>query len=95
VGIFRVSVFAVSLFYLNFIDAKIAEKCTDTFARNIVAGSIVMVFAHVGVNIGMVTGILPVVGVTLPFMSYGGSSLIVQMIGIGFCANATIWRKST
>jgi len=82
-------------FILIFVMLRIAEKANDPFARLIAAGAVVMVFSHVAVNIGMVTGVLPVVGVTLPFMSYGGSSLIVQMIAIGFCANAAIWRRTS
>lgn len=89
---------AIFLLFLYFIlilsMLRIAEKSTDPFGRLIVTGSVVMVFSHVAVNVGMVTGILPVVGVTLPFMSYGGSSLIVQMVAIGFCANTAIWRKA-
>lgn len=87
----------VLLLYLTLIFSmlRVAEKTTDPFARYIAVGSVVMVFSHITVNIGMVTGILPVVGVTLPFLSYGGSSLIVQMIAIGFCANAAIWRRAT
>jgi rod shape determining protein RodA len=42
-----------------------------------------MLFLHVFINIGMVLGILPVVGVPLPFLSYGGSSLITFMISCG------------
>ena len=45
-------------------------------------------------NIGMVIGVLPVVGVTLPLVSYGGSSLITVMIALGLLMNASIRRYS-
>jgi len=45
------------------------------------------------VNIGMVTGILPVVGVPLPLISYGGSSLISSLVAVAFIVNAHIHRN--
>jgi len=51
-----------------------------------------MLFWQVVVNIGMVVGLLPVVGVTLPLMSYGGSSVIVIFTGIGLLANVGMRR---
>lgn len=61
----------------------IASKARDTFSR-ILAGSLSLTFtAYVGVNIGMVTGLLPVVGVPLPLISYGGTSMVTIMAGFG------------
>ncbi len=61
----------------------IGTKAQDTFNR-LLAGSIAMVlFVYVFVNIGMVSGILPVVGVPLPLISYGGTSLVIIMINCG------------
>ncbi|VFS49272.1 Rod shape-determining protein RodA [Budvicia aquatica] len=48
---------------------------------------------YVFVNIGMVSGILPVVGVPLPFISYGGSALIVLMAGLGIVMSIHTHRK--
>jgi rod shape determining protein RodA len=53
-----------------------------------------LLFWHVVVNIGMVTGVLPVVGVTLPLFSYGGSSLLTVMIALGLLMNVSIRRYS-
>jgi rod shape determining protein RodA len=51
-----------------------------------------MLFWHVFINMGMVMGIVPVVGVTLPLMSYGGSSIVAVMIGIGLLNNVGMRR---
>lgn len=61
----------------------IAASAQDTFSR-IIAGSLSLTFAvYVFVNAGMVTGLLPVVGVPLPFISFGGTSMVTLMAGFG------------
>lgn len=61
----------------------IGIQARDTFAR-LMTGSLIMTFfVYVFVNIGMVNGILPVVGIPLPIISYGGTSLVTIMIGFG------------
>ncbi|HVY24247.1 MAG TPA: rod shape-determining protein RodA [Steroidobacteraceae bacterium] len=61
----------------------IAANAQDTFSR-ILSGSLALTFAvYVFVNTGMVTGLLPVVGVPLPLVSYGGSSMVTLMAGFG------------
>lgn len=62
---------------------SIGMQARDTFAR-LIAGSLIMTFfVYVFVNIGMVNGILPVVGIPLPLISYGGTSLVTIMISFG------------
>ena len=53
-----------------------------------------MIFWHAFINIGMVIGVLPVVGVTLPLVSYGGSSMITKLIAIGFAVNAAVHART-
>ena len=61
----------------------ISIQAQDTFSR-LLAGSLIMtIFVYVFVNIGMVTGILPVVGIPLPLVSYGGTSLVTLMASFG------------
>ena len=61
----------------------IALQAQDTFSR-LVAGSITLTFfVYIFVNMGMVSGLLPVVGIPLPLVSYGGTSLITLMMGFG------------
>lgn len=77
---------------------NMAAKFTDGFERLAVAGLALVFFEAFFINIGMVVGILPVVGVPLPFISYGGSSLLTFFIGFGLIMsieNATSERFST
>ena len=52
-----------------------------------------IIFFHVFVNIGMVMGILPVVGVPLPLMSYGGTITVSTLIAFGFILNADLYKN--
>ncbi|VFP79680.1 peptidoglycan glycosyltransferase MrdB [Candidatus Erwinia haradaeae] len=61
----------------------IASQAQNTFGRVMVGGIMLVFFVYVFVNIGMVSGLLPVVGVPLPIISYGGSALIVLMAEFG------------
>ncbi len=70
----------------------IAGAARDRFGQFLAIGITGMLFWHVFVNVGMVIGILPVVGVTLPLFSYGGSSVIAVYMGIGFLANIGMRR---
>jgi len=64
----------------------IAGNARDAFGRFVAFGATAMIFWHAFVNMGMVTGLLPVVGVTLPLMSYGGSSVLAVYVAIGLVA---------
>lgn len=63
----------------------IAKRSNDEFSTYLILGVILLFFIHIFINIGAASGFMPVIGVTLPFLSYGGSSLIINMflIGIG------------
>lgn len=65
----------------------IAYKAVDTLGRILVAGVVGMLFFQTFVNIGVSTGLLPNTGMPLPFLSYGGSSMWVNMISIGLVLN--------
>ena len=56
-------------------------------------GAAAMIFWHAFINIGMVIGVLPVVGVTLPLVSYGGSSMVTKVMAIGFAVNAAVQSR--
>ncbi|MCF1958420.1 rod shape-determining protein RodA, partial [Escherichia coli] len=71
----------------------LATKAQNTFGRVMIGGLMLIFFVYVFVNIGMVSGILPVVGVPLPLMSYGGSALIVLMAGFGIVMSIHTHRK--
>ena len=61
----------------------IAGTAATVFARLLAASISLMFFTYAFVNMGMVSGILPVVGVPLPFLSYGGTALLTLFIGTG------------
>jgi rod shape determining protein RodA len=79
-------------FALVAVALDIAGSAGDRFGHFLAVGVTAMLFWQTAVNIGMVTGILPVVGVTLPLMSYGGSSVISTFLGIGLLANVGMRR---
>lgn len=62
---------------------RITSRCQDKFSSFVCFGVAAMLFWHMLINIGMVIGILPVVGITLPMLSFGGSSVVTLMSGIG------------
>ena len=71
----------------------IAVQAQDTFGR-LLAGSLVLTFfVYVFVNIGMVSGLLPVVGLPLPLLSYGGTSLVTVMSGFGILMSIHTHRR--
>lgn len=65
----------------------IARKCRDSFGALLAIGISSMVGIQAFINLGSISGILPITGVTLPFISYGGSSLLVLMISMGILNN--------
>jgi rod shape determining protein RodA len=65
----------------------IARSCRERFGNLLAVGITAMVFWQIFINISMVTGLLPVVGIPLPFFSYGGSSLVANFLGIGLLLN--------
>jgi rod shape determining protein RodA len=77
------------LLYLIFLmnGLQVAFQSHDKFALLLVVGILSVYFWHVFVNMGMVMGILPIVGVPLPFLSYGGSALITATLGVAIITN--------
>lgn len=71
---------------------RIAPRIEDKFSQLVCVGVAASIFLHVFINVGMVTGILPVVGVPLPLMSYGGSAMMTTLIGLGLVVNVALWR---
>ena len=71
---------------------RIAATAKDRFGAVLAVGVGALMFWHAFFNLGMVTGILPVVGVTLPLFSAGGSSVLTIMIGIGLLMNVSMRR---
>lgn len=71
---------------------RIASTAKDRFGAVLAMGIGALIFWHAVFNLGMVTGVLPVVGVTLPLFSAGGSSLLTILTGIGLLMNVSMRR---
>jgi rod shape determining protein RodA len=70
----------------------VAANARDKFGSFLSLGIAALFFWHAFINMGMVTGLLPVVGVPLPLFSYGGSSVLADMLGIGILLNVSLRR---
>jgi rod shape determining protein RodA len=71
---------------------RIASQAKDRFGAVVAVGVSALIFWHAVINIGMVMAMLPVVGMPLPLFSYGGSSVLTIMIGIGLLMNVSMRR---
>ncbi|MEA1968941.1 MAG: rod shape-determining protein RodA [Thermodesulfobacteriota bacterium] len=69
---------------------NVSYCCRDKFGSILAFGITIMIFWQVFINIGMVMGLMPVVGVPLPLISYGGSSIVTNMVGIGILLNISM-----
>lgn len=85
--------FLVILYAILFISGvRIASRAGDKMGVLVAVGCTAVLFWQVFINIGMVIGIMPIVGITLPFMSYGGTSIVVNFILIGLLQSIAIRR---
>ncbi|HBH87427.1 MAG TPA: rod shape-determining protein RodA, partial [Syntrophaceae bacterium] len=71
---------------------KIALTSRDLLGVLVSFGIAALIFWEVFINVGMVLGMLPVVGIPLPFLSYGGSSMVVMMTAMGLLLNVSMRR---
>ncbi len=72
----------------------VVNRAKERFGALLAFGVLANVFWQAAINLGMTTGMLPVVGITLPFFSYGGSSLVTLMVGLGLVINVNMRRNS-
>lgn len=79
-------------FLLIFKGLQISEHSKDRFGAILSFGVVAMIFWHTFINVAMVLGLLPVVGIPLPLFSYGGSFLLSTLVGVGFLHNVNIRR---
>ena len=83
-GILIVSILFITIFYRCI---KIAIKCDNLFGKYLTFGITFQIAFQTILNLSVVVGLVPITGVTLPFLSYGGSSLLITMISIGIILN--------
>lgn len=83
----------VGLFSVLFIRlARTALRAPDGFGRLIAVGILAMVFVHVTINVAMTVGLMPIVGLPLPLVSYGGSFVLSMMLALGLAQSVHIRR---
>ena len=91
IGVLIVMIIFAILFYRIF---KIIDEVQDNFGKLLVIGVAILLAFHILINIGMNMGIMPVTGIPLPFISYGGSSLFTFLIGIGIIQSVYLKGRS-
>ncbi|MFH2059752.1 MAG: rod shape-determining protein RodA [Pseudomonadota bacterium] len=94
-GLVGCSILLILYFILLFWGLNIAYNCRDLFGSILAFGITAMIFWQIFVNIGMVMGLMPVVGVPLPLVSYGGSSVVTNMVGFGILLNISMRKFSS
>ncbi len=70
-----------------------AAQARDPCARNLITGFVCLLIGQASINLAVAMGLMPVTGVTLPFFSYGGSSLLASYLGLGSCLAAASARR--
>jgi rod shape determining protein RodA len=89
------SVLVLTLYaVLLFSGIKIAGQARDRLGQVLAVGVVTLLFCHVFINIGMNIRLMPVTGIPLPLLSYGGSSVACSLIAIGILHNIHIYRRS-
>ncbi len=89
-GLVGCSILLILYFILLFWGLNIAYNCRNMFGSILAFGVTTMIFWQIFINIGMVMGLMPVVGVPLPMVSYGGSSVVTNMVGFGILLNISM-----
>jgi rod shape determining protein RodA len=77
-----------------FIGIRIAGRARDRLGKLMAVGVVALILSHVFINIGMNIRLMPVTGVPLPLLSYGGSSVLVSLIAMGLLHNVHIYRRT-
>lgn len=81
------------LLFLLYRAVRIVAQAKDPFGLYLATGVVAMLFFHIFTNVGMTISLMPVTGIPLPFISYGGSSLLTNSVGVGILLNVYMRRK--
>ena len=90
-GIVIVVILFLSFLYIGF---KISINAQDSFSKYLSFGLTFQILIQAIMNLSVVIGLIPVTGVTLPFLSYGGSSLLISMISVGILYSISKSREN-
>ncbi len=94
-GLVGCSILLMLYVFLLFWGLNISYNCRNMFGSILAFGVTIMIFWQIFINVGMVMGLMPVVGVPLPMVSYGGSSVITNMVGFGILLNISMRKFSS
>jgi rod shape determining protein RodA len=72
---------------------RTAGQARDRLGKLVAGGVVTLLFSHVFINIGMNIRLMPVTGIPLPLLSYGGSSVLSSLIALGMLQNIHIYRR--
>ena len=86
-GILGVLIIVFFFFLFLYFGFKISISAKDQFSKYLSFGLVFQIIIQAIMNLFVVIGLIPVTGVTLPFLSYGGSSLLISMISVGILLN--------
>ncbi|WP_067727462.1 putative lipid II flippase FtsW [Oceanobacillus damuensis] len=94
-GLLGLAVVVGSYLFIMFRGVRIAKQCKDMFPKLLAIGITFQIMTQAVLNLGAVSGLLPITGITLPFISYGGSSLVITMICAGILVNLSANRTES
>lgn len=88
--------FIILLFlYFTISGLKIAGRTEDSFGRLFIVGTVILITSQAFINIGAMVGVLPLSGITLPFISHGGTALLITLATMGIILNISKNQKNT
>lgn len=89
------SLAVISLYTIVFFSGlKIAGQARDRLGKLLAVGVVTLLFVHVFINIGMNIRLMPVTGIPLPLLSYGGTSVLCSLLALGLLQNVSIYRRN-
>jgi cell division protein FtsW len=86
-GLVGVTLVIMAFCAFGYAGIRLAIACRDPFAKRLAAGITALVCGQAAINMAAATGLAPLTGIPLPFVSYGGSSLVVMLVGVGVLLN--------
>ncbi|MBF88215.1 MAG: putative lipid II flippase FtsW [Candidatus Marinimicrobia bacterium] len=90
-GVFVIITLYLSIFHRSL---KIAKECTDVFGILLTIGITTQIILYAFINSAVVTGLVPTTGLPMPFISFGGSGLVMNLLSIGILLNISMSRKT-
>jgi rod shape determining protein RodA len=94
-GFVGVSIVLILFLILLLRILHVAMKADNNFDALIASGVFIFLGVHIFINVGMNLGVMPITGIPLPFMSYGGSHILIEFIALGIVSNISMRKKNT